>query len=311
VSPSDALVTSAGGEHRGRDLSKEPLRRIGGRRGLVGGTVDSIAALWEYRELLGLLARRELKVKYKDSLFGFLWTLLKPLTLLLVYYVAIGKFLGASRSIPDFGIFVFAGLTGWFLFTEIVASATGSILGNSGLVRKIYLPREVFPLSAVGATLVNFAVQLGVLVVAVLALGGVPNLGDVVTILPLSIVVTLLFSTAIGLVTAATNVYLRDVQYLVDIVLMVVFWASPIVYSYNFVVDALGRDSWLTQVYLANPMTIVSLGFQKVFWTTAPEGFFPDHLGLRLVITCGVCAVLLWLGHRVFSRLEGNFAQEL
>ena len=137
-------------------LAAEPLVPAGPVTGFVGGTADSVRGVWRYRELLDLLVRRELKSRYKDSALGFLWSLIRPLTQLLVYYIAIGKFLGAERSIPDFAIYIFTGLTAWGLFSEIISAGTGSIVANGGLVKKIYLPREVFPLSVIGSAFFNF-----------------------------------------------------------------------------------------------------------------------------------------------------------
>ena len=109
------------------------------------------------------LVRKELKVKYKDSFLGFLWSLLRPMFQLAVYYVAIGKFLGDPLpAVPR--IFLFTGLVAWTLFTDIVGGCTGAIVGNAGLIKKVYFPRELLPLSVVGAALVNFAMQLLVLV---------------------------------------------------------------------------------------------------------------------------------------------------
>ena len=124
-------------------LAALPLVPAGPVNGVVSGTADSIRGVWRYRELLDLLVRRELKSRYKDSALGFLWSLIRPLTQLLVYYIAIGKFLGAERSIPDFAIYIFTGLTAWALFSEIVSAGTGSIVANGGLVKRSpVLPRE-------------------------------------------------------------------------------------------------------------------------------------------------------------------------
>ncbi|MHB1172989.1 MAG: ABC transporter permease, partial [Lacisediminihabitans sp.] len=116
-----------------------PLVTAGPPRGWIIGTSYSIRAIWGHRELLGLLVRREIKARYKDSSLGLIWSLLRPLTQLLIYYVAIGKFLNAERSVPDFAIFVFTGLTIWTLFAEVLSGATTSIVANSGLIKKVYL----------------------------------------------------------------------------------------------------------------------------------------------------------------------------
>jgi ABC-2 type transport system permease protein len=226
----------------------------------------------------------------------------------MVYWVAIGQFLGAARAIPEFAIFIFAGLTAWQLFSDIVIPGTGSIVGNAGLIKKVYVPREVFPLSVVGSALFNFFIQVGILLVFTALRGQFPvgvRLGYFV--LALAVLVT--FATALALVLSAVNVYLRDVQYLVDIVLMILFWASPIVYSWSLVSGAI--SSTLEQVYLANPMTQVVLAFQRAFWVAGDGQPAPDNLGRSLLVTLAVSVLLLWLSQRVFSRLQSNFAQEL
>lgn len=294
---------------RSARLAAEPWQDSAPTGRLVVGTGRSVRQILAQRELLGLLVRRELKARYKDSTLGFLWSLLRPLSTLLVYYVAIGKFLGAQRSIPDFAVYIFTGLTAWMLFLEIVSSSTGSIVGNAGLVRKIYLPREVFPLSTVGSALFNFGTQLLILVVAVLAIGHIPT-GTRLLYVPLALAVLLLFATALGLCLAAINVYLRDFQYLVEIGLNILFWGSPIVYSWRLVHDAIGGTP-LETVYLGNPVTLAVLGMQRALWVAGSAEPVPSHLAVRLLISAGVGVVLLWLGQRLFSRLEGNFAQEL
>lgn len=211
-------------------LAQEPIRYPGTAPGVFRGTRSSAQDIWQHRELLGMLVRRELKARYKDSVLGFIWTLIRPLTMLLIYYVALGKFLGAERGIPDFAIFIYTGLTAWALFSEAVSAATGSIVANTGLIKKVYLPREIFPLATLGSSLFNFGIQLVILLLATVAAGKVPT-GARWSYLPLSLAVILVTVLGWSLLLAALNVFLRDIQYLVEIGLMIAFWASPIVYS--------------------------------------------------------------------------------
>jgi ABC-2 type transport system permease protein len=277
--------------------------------GLLSGTGFAVRSIWEQRELLGLLVRRELKSRYKDSSLGLLWSLLRPLTQLLIYYVAIGQFLGAQRAIPQFAIFVFTGLTAWGLFSEVLNGATSSIVSNAGLIKKVYLPREIFPLASVGSAGFNFLVQFAILLVATVVLGQAP-LHIEVLYLPLALVVVVLFSFALGLLLSAVNVYLRDFQHLVEVLLLVLFWASPITYSYTLVHRVL-LGNWIEQLYLWNPVTLVVLGFQKAMWIAGAKETWPPDLAARLAIVGIVSLILLWIAQRVFARLEGNFAQEL
>ena len=296
-------------EARAAGLADQPLRLASPQTGFASGTLQSIRDIAAHRELLGLLISRELKARYKDSSLGFIWSLIRPLVMLLIYYVALGQFLGAARGIPKFAIFIYSGLAAWTLYSEIVALGTGSIVGNSGLIKKVDLPREVFPRSVVGSSLFDFGMQFVILMAATAVAKQIPT-GTRWLYFPLSLAVLLVWALAIALLLSAVNVYLRDVGYLVEIALQVFFWASPIVYSWNLVLGKIGGTIYET-VYLANPMTLVTMGFQKTFWVAGDGQPYPSRLGLRLGIMLAIGLVLLWLCQRVFARLQANFAQEL
>ncbi len=320
--PADREPMTSLSDERAARLAAEPLRIAGPRQGFLRGTVQSVRDIVAQRELLRLLVRRELKAKYKDSALGFFWSFARPLAMLVVYYVAIGKFLGAEATprnpegIPSFAVFIFTGLTAWQLFSDIVIGGTGSIVGNGGLIKKVYLPREVFPLSVVGAALVNFAIQLGILVAATAVLGAFPT-GTRWGYAALALAVLIVWASALAMLLSAVNVYLRDVQYLVEILIMILFWASPIVYAWRMVDEKV--DGLLQWLYLGNPMTQVVMGFQKAFWVDGdtweikdePAAGYPDSLGTMLGITLLVSLAALWVAQRVFARLQANFAQEL
>ncbi len=297
------------GETRLQELNDLPLASALPPSGAVSGFVFAVGQVLSHRELVGLLVARELKSRYKDSALGFIWSLIKPLMQLLIYYVAIGKFLGAERGIPLFAIFIFAGLTVWGLFSEVVSSTTSSIIWNSGLVKKVALPREIFAVSVVGSAGFNFLIQLSILLLATIALGTFP-LSPSLILVPLATGVTVVLALAVGLALSALNVYFRDIQHLVEVLLMVLFWLSPVVYSYTFVHATLG-GSWLEKLYLANPMTLVVLAFQKALWTPGADSLWPSYLSIRLCIWGAVGLLLLWASQRVFAKLQGNFAQEL
>jgi len=310
---------------RADHLERLPLTDIqSSGRGVFRGFGAFIKELRTHRELLGLLVRRELKSRYKDSSLGFLWSLIRPLTMLLIYFVAVGQFLGAARGIPDFAIFVFSGLTIWGLYSEIVLGSTTSIVGNAGLIKKVYLPREIFPLAATGSAIFNFLIQFTILLAATALFGAFPLTLDLLYV-PAGIAVALVYGVAFGLLFSALNVYLRDIQYLVDVGMLVFFWASPILYAWSFVVKA-GEDAgllWLEAMYLLNPMSLSVMAFQRGIWIAGsqewvgPDGVtvasqpWPADMDLRLLIAFVVGLVLLFVAQRVFSRLQGNFAQEI
>ncbi len=314
-----------------------PMQRVHAQEHFFRGFGHTCKEIWQYRQLLGQLTRKELKVKYKDSVLGFMWTLIRPLLQLLVYSIAVGGFLGNSKSIPEFGVYLFTGLLCWTLFTDIIGGCTGSIVGNAGLVKKVYFPREMFPLSVIGAAAINFLLQCVVLIGAYAVNGKWPY-PDNFLLIPCALVVLLVFATALGLLLAASNVYLRDVQYLVEVTLLFWFWMTPIVYAWTNVRDKLAPHyKWLLDIYLANPMCDVVLAFQRALWPGGrlnivqhnpdgsiklnPDGsqdlirghdhIYSGNLYGRLGILLAVCLVLLWLAQRIFARAQGNFAQEL
>lgn len=290
-------------------LATEPLAPTSGvpqGRSRVWWPIRSILG---QRELLGLLIRRDLKARYKDSALGFFWSLARPLLQLAIYFVVMGHFLQAAKGIPDFAVYVFAGLTAMGFFTETVGGGTGSILSNAGLVKKVHLPREVFPLASVGGGLFNFGVQFLVLILATIIAGRPPLHFDFFYLVP-ALLLLIVYATAAALLFSAINVYLRDMQYLVEVGTMLLFWASPVVYSWQMV-SSIITSPLLLDVYTNNPLTLAVLGFQKAFWMAAPESSFPADLLLRILVALAVGVVCLFASHRVFLRLQGNFAQEL
>lgn len=286
-------------------LRAEPMVPAGRPSSAVVGAVKEIFA---QRQLLDLLIRRDLKSKYKDSALGFLWTLIRPLVQLAIYYLVLGQILGASRGIPGFAVYVFSGLTLYGLFSEILAGGTSSIVGNGGLIKKVYLPREIYPLATVGGALFNFGVQMIVLLVATVLSSAFPWRLDILYFFP-SVILILIWATALALLLSAVNVYLRDMQYLVEVLVLLLMWASPIVYSWQTV--ATHGTSWLLQIYTANPITLAVLGFHRAFWIAGPDSEYPAHLLLRMVIAGAVGLIAMFVCHRVFARLQGNFAQEI
>lgn len=290
----------------------DQLAELNPKFGVISGLLYDSREIFSKRQLLFRLTRRDIKSKYKNSSLGFFWSLAKPLALMLIYFIAIGKFLGASRSIPDFVIFMFSGFAIWGLFSETISSSTSSIISNSGLVKKVHLPRELFPLAAFLGSGFNFLIQLGLLL-AVIALMGVFPFSANLLFVPAAVALITIFSLSLGLLFSALNVYMRDIQHLIEIALLILFWASPIVYSFSFVHSAL-NNALLENIYLANPVTLGVIAMQKGLWeagTLSPAQIWPDHLELRMLVAIVFSLLLLVFSQRVFSRLEGNFAQEL
>ena len=285
---------------------------------LVRGTWRDLGETWTHRELLRALVGRELRSRYKGTHLGWVWALIRPLVMLLVYGLGVGVFLGAGEVIPQFVVYLYVGLLAWGLFSSIVSSCVSSVTANGPLVAKSRFPRLLLPLAATIAALVDFVLQASVLVVGYFLVGGFPSARDLMW-LPPALATLVLLALGVGLVLAAVNVYLRDVEFFTDVALQVGFWLVPVVYTYGQVVRGFERFGWAadvaTQVYLLNPMVTVLLSFHRALW---PAYAHPDAAGLvfsgplhvALAIVGGASIIVAWVGSRVYARLARNFGQE-
>jgi ABC-2 type transport system permease protein len=275
--------------------------------------VKRLRELWRDREILTNLARKELRVKYKSTALGVAWSMLNPLLYLVVFYVVFTVFL--PNAILDFPIYLLSGLLPWTLFSTGLSGSTTSILSGGNLVTKISFPRELLPLATIRAQLVNFGFQFLVLV-AFLIVFGHPLIHRGVILLPLALGVLLLFIVALGFATATWNVRYRDTGHIVELVLLMWFWSTPIVYPARTVLERLG--SLGETLYLLNPLTNIVLAFQRgIYGGTSPEGL--DLLpapglrwyGFRLLAVGAASLVILAMTWRLFYRRSGDFAEEL
>lgn len=296
------------GKGRYSEIEELPFREKSGNFNF-NERIDSLKEIFSHRGLIFLLVKRDVRARYKDSAFGMLWSLVRPITQLLIYFVVIGYFLGAARGIPDFAIYVYSGIAAYSLFSEIISGATHSIVQNSGLVKKVFLPREIFPLASAGSAIFNFIVQISLLVVFVVVTGKFTFGVNLLYVIP-GISILLVYGLAFGLILSALNVYMRDVGHLVDVVLMLLMWASPVVYSWGMVQTVLGKGI-LLDVYSLNPVTLGVLALQKAFWPGAVEAAYPDNLSVTMLIMFVIGVVFLFVAHGIFRRLQGSMAQEL
>ncbi|MGH2733736.1 MAG: ABC transporter permease [Actinomycetota bacterium] len=277
--------------------------------------VGRLRRLIAYRELLINLVRKELRVRYKESVLGFLWSMLNPLLYLAVFYVVFNFFL-PNRGVPYFTIFLLSGLLGWTLFSSSLAGGANSIVGNGALLKKVNFPREVLPLATVGASVFHFLLQMLVLL-GVLILIGYPFFGENLLLVPVALTVEVLLLAGLVLLVSSVTVYLRDVQHFVELALLAWFWMTPIVYQVAIVFDRLAPKG-LFGLYLLNPMAPITLAFQRAFYNRvtpqgipilldAPLSWYMARLGLVALVALALFVV----GLAVFARAEGNFAEEL
>lgn len=282
------------------------LIRPGSGRGLLDVYGD--------RFLLKLLVRKEIKVRYRGSVLGLMWSYVKPLVQFLIYFVALGIFLNLQRDTPNYAIYLFAGIVLVNFFTESLSNATRSVVDNRDLIRKIYLPRELFPVATVWVSAAHFLPQLLVLVGACLVVGWTPSVLQLAAVGLIFLMVAVL-ATGLGLTFGAINVYFRDSENIVDMIVMVVTWASPVLYVWTMVEHVMGPWFWLYQL---NPMTVAVEVFHWAFWEPTLKAdqlvgniMPPDLLTLWLPVAMLITLTVLFFGQMIFRRLAIHFAQEL
>lgn len=299
--------------------AQDPTIRVTDSKGATGGAFAKFREILRYRELLGNIIRKELKVRYKNSALGFLWSMMNPALYLVIFTIVFTKFLG--NAIPYFAIYLLSGLLAWNLLSAALNGSAGSIVGNSNLVTKVYFPREILPLASIGAGLVHFFLQLLVFIFGLLAFR-YPFEPSGLILLPAALVVELVFLTGLGLLIASFNVYFRDVQHFLELALLAWFWMTPIVYPIAFVEKGL-QGSALWHVYRANPATSIVLAFQRALYghvTPLSDKGVPQQVLLDQPISdyllslggVGLLSLgLLLVGFLVFHRLESRLAEEL
>ena len=277
-----------------------------------------IGEVWEYRELLGQLIRKELKVKYRDSTLGFAWSLLNPAFLMAIYYVVFQIFL--KVGIPRFPVWLLSAMLVWNFFSTSLAAGTNSITSNSYLIGKVRFPREVLPLASVGAAFVHLCLQYSVLLCVIAAFRtGVA--WTYLAIVPLALLAIILLACALAIMLGSINVYARDTQHLLELTLLAWFWLTPIIYQYSIVTNELKRRGLPVNLALLNPVTSITLTFQRVFYGKAVvlgktrqvllpldgPGWYLRNVLIVLAISAFLVLLSLW----IFDRAEGNFAEAI
>ncbi|MDO5661982.1 MAG: ABC transporter permease [Brachybacterium sp.] len=269
--------------------------------------------------LLRLLVKKELRVRYRGSVLGMVWSYVKPAVQFVVFYIALGLFIGLSRDTPAYAVYLFSGIVVINLFGEVFGNATRSITANAPLVSKIYLPSELFPWSSMIVALVHFVPQVVVLVVGALIFGWIPSPTAAVAF-ALGMIILLVFTMGLGLLAAALNAAFRDVENFVDLIVMVATWLSPVLYRISMVEEAIGGTIWFT-LYQLNPLTIVVELFHVAFWRYTPDVVEKAAMDPTLTMRgepfglwwAGllIAVVTFVVGTLVFERSKRRFAQEL
>jgi ABC-2 type transport system permease protein len=304
-------------------LSDQELHVVSPRQSVRAHLRD----VWRFRELLRNLIRKELKVKYKNSVLGFVWSMVNPLFLLVVY-TFVFNILGTAFDY--FTIWLLIGILVWNLFNTSVLAGTTSVSSNGYLVNKVRFPREILPLAAVGAALVHFFLQ-SIVLVAVLVLIRYNVDWSYMWLVPIALITLLIFAGALAVIFSAMNVYMRDTGHLLELAMLAWFWFTPILYGYMLIANKIAEHGITGNILLANPIVTIVITFQRAIYgkativttqvdaatgktvVTNTNKLLPDasawwylrNLGIVLVVS----SLLFLLAIKIFDRAEGNFAE--
>jgi lipopolysaccharide transport system permease protein len=262
--------------------------------------------LYEYRELMMTLAWKSITLRYKQAYLGIAWAILKPLMLVLIFSL-VRSFVGIDSGSVPYPVLTFSALLLWIFFQEATSAGVISVVGNTALIRKIYFPREIFPLTAVLTKLVEMGISFVIVAILMAWYGIAPSIYALW--IPLLILYTALAALSISFAGAAMNVYYRDVGNALPVLLSLVMYASPVIYPLHLVKEKLvtqqAAGEWsnlLYQVYLLNPLAGLIDNFQNVLLRGLPPDFSIMLPGFVLVMC------LLPLSYLYFKRAESYFA---
>ncbi len=266
----------------------------------------AFADLYTYRELIITLAWKNVVLRYKQAYLGLLWTVAKPLMMMLIFTLMRSFISIDSGSVP-YPVLAYCALMVWMFFQESASEGVGSVVGNAQLIRKIYFPREVFPLTAVVTKLVELCINFSILIGMMLYFGILP--GVQVAWVPLLVLYTVFASLTVALLGAAINVYYRDVGQMLPVALNLLMYMSPVIYPLHLVQHKLvaqqAAGEWsgaLYTLFLANPLAGIIDAFQRVMLRGLAPDFSVMLPGMVLV------GVLLPISYSIFKRAEQHFA---
>lgn len=256
-----------------------------------------ITELLRFRQLIGVLVVRELKVRYKGSVLGLVWTMVNPLLLMIVYTVVFSTIMPSGQK--NYSLFLLSGLLPWTFFSNTVLQGLASVLTNQELIRKIRLPQAVFPLSVVGSNLVNFSLSLGPLFLLMAVLG--QDYTWSLLFLPVSVLILTVFTSGLTLLLATATVFYRDVRHLAEVVIQMMFFLVPILYAPESIKPV---RAWWYEAFAAelqvNPFTyLLPLVRDPIYYGQLP--------GLATIAVAVAAAIVSFgVGFAVFVRMESR-----
>lgn len=243
------------------------------------------------------LVKRDIRGRYKGSILGFIWNFITPLIQILVYIMVFTSIF--HTNLENYAIYLVSGMSIWIWFSESLSEGSGTFIANSEMIKKIYFPRMVLPLSTVLSKMVNFLILLGIFFIIIVVTGHGIN-PVALLFLPLLLLLSFLFIFGVTLILSSLDVYARDVQYIIGVLLMAWVWITPIMYSRDIITDGM-----INKMLEINPLTYIVEGYQQIlYWKSIPD--------IYTMALCGALSLIaLIIGMIVFHHLEKDFAEVL
>ena len=251
--------------------------------------------LYEYRELLKTSISKDVRGKYKNSILGVMWSFLNPLLQIAVYAIVFPLIM--KSNLPNYTVFLCCGLIPWNFFSAAISRTSFTMVENGNIIKKVYFPREILPISVVTSEAINFIISTIIILAFVLGYG--MGLSKFLIFYPLVLLVQYVLLIGISFIVSSVTVYFRDLQHFIGIALQLLFYATPIVYAPNTIPE---NFQWILKF---NPMTYVINGYRDIFYYQQR----PDLSSLAMVFGIGLIGCLV--GYFIFNKLQRRFAEEL
>lgn len=251
--------------------------------------------LYNYRELIKTSVKKDIGGKYKHSFLGVLWSFINPLLQIAVYAIIFPLIM--RNNIPNYTVFMVCGLIPWNYFSVVINRASFTMIENGNIIKKVFFPREILPLSLVISETINFAISTLIIICFTLAYG--MGLTPYILLYPVVLFIQFVLLLGISLIVSSVTVYFRDLQHFIGVLLQLFFYATPIVYSVETIPESF---RWILQI---NPMTYIIEGFRDIFYNQT----MPDMKMLGIILLIGI--IICVLGYLIFSKLQKKFAEEL
>ncbi len=251
--------------------------------------------LYDYRQLLKSNVSKEIRGKYKGSFLGVLWSFVNPLLMTLVYAIVFPFILRSTQ--PHYVTFVVIGVLPWTWFTNVISQGTNTIVVNGGIIKKVYFPREVLPISIVTSGLINFLISC--IIIAIFLICSGIGFSFYILMLPLIVLIQYILMLGLIFITSAIDVYVRDAEYIIAFLVSMLFYATPILYSSDLFP---AKFSWILNL---NPLTTIINSYRDIFYYQT----MPNLKALGIVFLVSV--LILIMGYKIFGKLKKGFAEEL